>query len=145
MSAVVDFTGLSLFIIWIDNSMWIYVLGLYYFYNFLLSVVTQNYLVEVNNEHVIRGNSAVIKCNIPSFVADFISVLSWNDNTGNEYIIHHDYTPGIFGQEVLNLFKHLTNKLKIISLKHTFEGQSPLSPPLNRHCWGWHIGDKIPL
>lgn len=62
----------------------------------LWSVVTQNYLVEVNNEHVIRGNSAVIKCSIPSFVADFVSVLSWNDNTGNEYTIHHDYTQGIF-------------------------------------------------
>lgn len=61
-----------------------------------MSVVTQNYLVEVNNEHVIRGNSAVIKCSIPSFVADFVSVLSWNDNTGNEYAIHHDNTRGIY-------------------------------------------------
>lgn len=58
-------------------------------------MVTQNYLVEVNNEHVIKGNSAVIKCSIPSFVADFVSVLSWNDNIGNEYIIHRDYAQGI--------------------------------------------------
>jgi len=63
---------------------------------FLRSVVTQNYLVEVNNEHVIRGNSAIIKCSIPSFVADFVTVLSWNDNTENEYTFHHDYTQGIF-------------------------------------------------
>lgn len=63
---------------------------------FLRSVVTQNYVVEVNNEHVIRGNSAVIKCSIPSFVADFVTVLSWNDNTENEYnIFHHDNTQGI--------------------------------------------------
>jgi len=63
---------------------------------FLRSVVTQNYVVEVNNEHVIRGNSAVIKCSIPSFVADFVTVLSWNDNTENEYnIFRHDNTQGI--------------------------------------------------
>lgn len=59
-------------------------------------MVTQNYFVEVNNEHVIRGNSAVIKCSIPSFVADFVSVLSWSDTVGNEYAIHHDFTQGIF-------------------------------------------------
>lgn len=67
-------------------------------------MVTQNYLVEVNNEHVIRGNSAVIKCSIPSFVADFVTVLSWNDNTGNEYTFNHDYTQGIF---IKKIQKHL--------------------------------------
>lgn len=61
-------------------------------------------MVEVNNEHVIKGNSAVIKCSIPSFVADFVSVLSWNDNTGNEYTLH-DYTQGIFLLESLNALK----------------------------------------
>jgi len=63
-------------------------------------VVTQNYLVEVNNEHVIRGNSAVIKCSIPSFVADFVTVLSWNDNTENEYTFNHDYAQGIFIKKI---------------------------------------------
>jgi len=76
---------------------------------FLRSVVTQNYVVEVNNEHVIRGNSAVIKCSIPSFVADFVTVLSWNDNTENEYnIFHHDYTQGIFIKKIL---MHFINRI----------------------------------
>jgi len=75
---------------------------------FLRSVVTQNYVVEVNNEHVIRGNSAVIKCSIPSFVADFVTVLSWNDNTENEYIFHHDNTQGIFIRKILmNFINHI--------------------------------------
>lgn len=39
----------------------------------------QFYQSEVNNEYVIRGNSAVLKCSIPSFVADFVSVVSWHD------------------------------------------------------------------
>ncbi|KAK7601499.1 hypothetical protein V9T40_008940 [Parthenolecanium corni] len=48
-------------------------------------IVTQDYLIEVNNEHVIKGNTAIVKCFIPSFVADFVYVYSWTDNKGNEY------------------------------------------------------------
>lgn len=43
------------------------------------TVVQQFYQSEVNNEYVIRGNSAVLKCSIPSFVADFVNVVSWHD------------------------------------------------------------------
>ena len=31
------------------------------------------------------GNSALVKCEIPSFVADFVSISSWVDNQRNEY------------------------------------------------------------
>ena len=34
---------------------------------------------------MIVGNSALMKCEIPSFVADFVSVESWKDNENNEY------------------------------------------------------------
>lgn len=34
-------------------------------------------------EYVIRGNTAVLKCSIPSFVADFVRVESWIDNAEN--------------------------------------------------------------
>lgn len=40
-------------------------------------MVTQNYDVNVLDEHVLRGNAAVFKCHIPSFVADFVVVSSW--------------------------------------------------------------------
>lgn len=50
-----------------------------------ITVVQQFYQTEVNNEYVIRGNSAVLKCSIPSFVADFVSVVSWQDDSGNMY------------------------------------------------------------
>lgn len=33
-------------------------------------------------EYVIRGNTAVLKCSIPSFVADFVRVESWIDEEG---------------------------------------------------------------
>jgi len=39
----------------------------------------------VNNEYVIRGNSVVLKCSIPPFIADFVTVVSWQDNSGNVY------------------------------------------------------------
>lgn len=49
------------------------------------TVVQQLYESEVNNEYVIRGNAAVLKCSIPSFVADFVQVISWQDESGELY------------------------------------------------------------
>uniref|UniRef100_A0A336LNV3 CSON015509 protein n=1 Tax=Culicoides sonorensis TaxID=179676 RepID=A0A336LNV3_CULSO len=48
-------------------------------------VVSQYYLSEAENEYVIRGNSVVLKCKIPSFVADFVTVEAWLDEDGNEF------------------------------------------------------------
>lgn len=36
-------------------------------------------MTEAENEYVIRGNSAIMKCKIPSFVADFVYVEAWID------------------------------------------------------------------
>uniref|UniRef100_A0AAR5PMB2 Down syndrome cell adhesion molecule-like protein Dscam2 n=1 Tax=Dendroctonus ponderosae TaxID=77166 RepID=A0AAR5PMB2_DENPD len=52
------------------------------------AVVQQFFQTEVNNEYVIRGNSAVLKCAIPSFVADFVGVISWSDSDGHEYSLN---------------------------------------------------------
>ncbi|XP_024082580.1 Down syndrome cell adhesion molecule-like protein Dscam2 isoform X25 [Cimex lectularius] len=49
------------------------------------AVVNQYYDAEVVSEYVIRGNTAVIKCNIPSFVADFVRVESWVATDGTVY------------------------------------------------------------
>ena len=50
-----------------------------------LSVVSQDYATRVNDFDVILGNSAIMKCEIPSFVADFVSVINWSDNNGGEF------------------------------------------------------------
>ena len=42
--------------------------------------MTQTYDSYVNQAHVIRGNDALVKCDIPSFAADFVSVLNWIDD-----------------------------------------------------------------
>ncbi|XP_047472702.1 Down syndrome cell adhesion molecule-like protein Dscam2 isoform X2 [Penaeus chinensis] len=47
------------------------------------AVVPQLYSAEVLTEYVIRGNSAILKCNIPSFVADFVSVQAWVADDGS--------------------------------------------------------------
>nr|XP_024214159.1 Down syndrome cell adhesion molecule-like protein Dscam2 isoform X8 [Halyomorpha halys] len=54
------------------------------------AVVIQKYEAEILNEYVIRGNSAIMKCSIPSFVADFVYVSSWLDETGKEYLLSKD-------------------------------------------------------
>lgn len=48
-------------------------------------------MIEVHNEHVIRGNSVTLRCNIPAFVADFLSVTAWQDTDGNSYTMEAKY------------------------------------------------------
>lgn len=55
------------------------------------TVVNQYYEAEVVSEYVIRGNTAVLKCNIPSFVADFVRVEAWVGSDNNEYTYSSDY------------------------------------------------------
>ncbi|XP_026825584.1 Down syndrome cell adhesion molecule-like protein Dscam2 isoform X28 [Ooceraea biroi] len=41
------------------------------------AVVTQPYNPEILTEYVIRGNSAILKCSIPSYIAEFVTVEAW--------------------------------------------------------------------
>ena len=49
------------------------------------SVAGQDYRVTVHEESVILGNAALLKCYLPSFVADFLSVTAWVDSEGLTY------------------------------------------------------------
>ena len=53
--------------------------------------MAQSYEAEADNEYVIRGNSAVMKCEVPSFVADFVFVEMWLDSAGSTYLPGSDY------------------------------------------------------
>ncbi|XP_026825578.1 Down syndrome cell adhesion molecule-like protein Dscam2 isoform X22 [Ooceraea biroi] len=55
------------------------------------AVVTQYYEAEVVSEYVIRGNAAILKCTIPSFVAEFVSVESWVGSDGTTFRPSTDY------------------------------------------------------
>lgn len=48
-------------------------------------MVIQEYAAEADNEYVIRGNAAIMKCEIPSYVSDFIVVDMWTDSDGGSY------------------------------------------------------------
>ena len=52
---------------------------------FCCAVVSQPYVTETHNTYVIKGNSALFKCEIPSFVADFVSAEGWVDGDGQEF------------------------------------------------------------
>nr|XP_012216028.1 PREDICTED: Down syndrome cell adhesion molecule-like protein Dscam2 isoform X14 [Linepithema humile] len=55
------------------------------------AVVAQYYDTDVNKEYAIRGNSAILKCVVPSFVADFVKVLSWHTDQGEEFVPSDDF------------------------------------------------------
>lgn len=53
--------------------------------NFLFSVVSQFFESQVSDVYVIKGNAAVISCNIPSFVSDHVEIIEWVDSNGAQY------------------------------------------------------------
>lgn len=50
------------------------------------TVVTQPYQPEIMTEYVIRGNSAILKCTIPSYIAEFVTVEAWIGDDGEVYL-----------------------------------------------------------
>lgn len=54
-------------------------------------VVNQFYGADILMEYVIKGNAAILKCSIPSFVVDFVKVESWIDEVGNVLLPSDDY------------------------------------------------------
>ncbi|XP_026733071.1 Down syndrome cell adhesion molecule-like protein Dscam2 isoform X14 [Trichoplusia ni] len=50
------------------------------------AVVSQAYAVNLMEEYVLRGNSAILKCHIPSFVSEYVYVISWIISEGEEEI-----------------------------------------------------------
>ncbi len=49
-----------------------------------VAVAGSAYRVTVPEESVMAGNAALLKCSIPSFVADFLHVVGWIDSEGVE-------------------------------------------------------------
>ena len=80
----------------------------------LFSVVSQEYATRVNDFDVILGNSAILKCEVPSFITDWVSVIHWLDDNGHEF---YQNAPG-------NYFVRTTaqcsvgSNLNIPNLKH---------------------------
>ncbi len=47
--------------------------------------VWQDYEVRVNDEFVLRGNAALLKCLVPSYVSDVVQIESWTSSQGEVY------------------------------------------------------------
>lgn len=91
---------------------------------YLISVVNQLYEAEILTEYVIRGNAAVLKCSIPSFVADFVKVESWIDEEGT--VITHSDDLGTITITSLNN-EVTTSRRRTKRLSHTFTRSFPTS------------------
>ena len=64
------------------------------YFEIFFSVLFQDYATRVNDFDVILGNSALLKCDIPSFVNDFINVIAWIENETQEMYIEDNYVRG---------------------------------------------------
>lgn len=49
-------------------------------------MVSQSYAVNLMEEYVLRGNAAILKCHIPSFVSEYVMVVSWIISEGEEEV-----------------------------------------------------------
>ncbi|XP_066145676.1 cell adhesion molecule Dscam1 isoform X23 [Euwallacea fornicatus] len=54
------------------------------------AVVGQAYTANVMDESVLKGNTAILKCHIPSFVSDYVFVVSWLQDNGHEILMAND-------------------------------------------------------
>lgn len=61
------------------------------FTRLLFLAVNQYYEAQVYDLFVIKGNAAVFKCHIPSFVSDHVEIIAWRDTAGGEYAYPSDY------------------------------------------------------
>ena len=64
------------------------------YYIIICTVVHQDYQADVYHEYVIKGNAAIFKCNVPSFVADFVSVQAWQSDAGDVFSRSSQFNPG---------------------------------------------------
>lgn len=68
-----------------------------------MPVVQQFYQARVIDEFVLRGNAALLRCNLPSFVADFVSVEAWISDNGME-ILPNSNDFGILHLNLINTY-----------------------------------------
>ena len=54
-------------------------------------VATQSYNTGSHEEYVIMGNDVLVKCTIPSFLSDFLTVTGWIDSEGHEFLADSKY------------------------------------------------------
>lgn len=51
-------------------------------------VVEQSYQLRVTDEFVLKGNTAVLKCIVPSFIGDFLEIIEWVSDSGESFTVN---------------------------------------------------------
>lgn len=69
-------------------------------------MLSQQYEVRVYDEFVIRDNTAVLKCHIPSFVRDYVTTTAWFRDDG--LVIHADGTQGKLKHDYFRIYFSLS-------------------------------------
>ncbi|XP_025414611.1 Down syndrome cell adhesion molecule-like protein Dscam2 isoform X25 [Sipha flava] len=114
------------------------------------AVVNQDYASEVISEYVIRGNTAILKCTIPSFVTDFVVVNSWISSDGQEF---HNLNDGYDGKylvlpsgelHIRDVTPEDGTKSYQCRTKHRLTGETRLSATKGRLVITEPIGMKSP-
>lgn len=60
-----------------------------------VTVINQVYNAQITPaEYVMRGNAAILRCFIPSFVADFVHVVGWINDEGDEITNNEELKEG---------------------------------------------------
>lgn len=81
-------------------------------------VVSQSYNANVMDESVLKGNTAIFKCHIPSFVSDYVSVVSWLQDDNNEIATKDDRYGAFYSllicykSRVVNVFSAIFFQIK---------------------------------
>ena len=58
----------------------------YYHFQINFAVISQEFKAHVALEtYVILGNDALVKCEIPSFVSDLVTINGWMDDENNDF------------------------------------------------------------
>lgn len=76
----------------------------------IILVAKQNFEIRVIDEFILLGNSAIMKCLLPSFVSDFVQIISWLiidvDESTEINLLH-----GNFGKSLKLILDPLIQKL----------------------------------
>ena len=85
-------------------------------------VVSQEYSTKAEDEYVIVGNDVLMKCKVPSFVSDQVTVINWIDNQGETLYSGSEYSKTKFAawNQIMGHTSIFPNSSNFFALKKRF-------------------------
>ena len=85
-------------------------------------MVSQEYSTKAEDEYVIVGNDVLMKCKVPSFVSDQVTVINWIDNQGETLYSGSEYSKTIFAawNQIMGHTSIFPNRSDFFALKKIF-------------------------